>query len=274
MAETIELTNPVNGHRRHAIFQTAANAKAAMIIIHGFGEHSGRYVRMMEHLAQQGIATFAIDLEGHGQSGRKSGVCKSYDIFHGDVALALDSAKKTLGDLPQILFGHSMGGGIVLNHGLKKAPDVKGYIASAPLIRPVEPLSKLQRMLASALRKILPNIIVRNKIVGSRVTTIPDEQKKYEQDPLNHANMGMGMGVDIILAGEWVEANADRWEAPLLLLHARQDQLTRFESSEAFAAKAKNCIFMPMENCEHEMHNDVTQEAVYTAITEFVLDHA
>jgi len=275
MAEAIKLKNPVNGHSRHGIYRRAKSPKAMMVIIHGFGEHSGRYQRMMDHLATQKISTFAIDLEGHGLSEPEQGVCKSYDILLGDVTLALDAAKEMLGTLPQFLYGHSMGGGIVLNHGLKKAPDIKGFLVSAPLIRPPEDrLPGWRRSVAILVRKLFPGLILKNEIVGSRVTTIPAEQEMYEQDPLNHASMSLGLGTDIILAGEWAEANAGLWEAPLLLMHARRDQLTKFECSEIFAARAKNCTFMPMDNCEHEMHNDVCREEIYAAMVKFMLDRA
>lgn len=272
MTKTIELINPVNEGVRHGIFKQADGPRAAMVIIHGFGEHSGRYKRMMEHFAAHGICTLAIDLEGHGRTG-KQGVVRSYDIFHADVTISLNEAREKWSDLPLFLYGHSMGGGLVLNHGINKAPDVKGYLASAPLIRPPEgKFTSLRRNLAIGLRKIFPAMIVKNEIVGSRVTTIPEEQDMYENDPLNHAKMGLCLGVDILLAGEFVEAHADKWQAPLLLMHARQDQLTSFKASEAFAAQADNCTFMPMDNCEHEMHNDVVKNEIYEAMISFMME--
>jgi len=271
MTKTIELINPVNEGVRHGIYKQADSPRAAMVIIHGFGEHSGRYTRLMEHFATQGICTLAIDLEGHGRTG-KQGVVRSYDIFHADVTISLNETRKKWPDLPLFLFGHSMGGGIILNHGLNKAPDVKGYLASAPLISPKDPIPTFQKHIVKALRKFLPNMTIKNEIVGARVTTIPEEQLKYETDPLNHAKLGLGLAIDIVEGGEWIAENAHQWDAPLLVMHARGDQLTSFEATEKFADQANNCTFMPMENCEHEMHNDVVKDEIYAAMIGFMMD--
>lgn len=274
MAEDIKLKNPVNGRERRGFIEHAKSPKAGLVIIHGFGEHAGRYEHMMAYLAGHGISSLALDLEGHGALTPRQGVCKSYDIMHADVTLGLAESARIFPGLPQFLYGHSMGGGLVLNHGLTKAPDVKGYIVSAPLIRPVDGVSSVLRGIVKVLRRIKPNMTIGNEINGSKVSSLKDEQVTYENDPLNHGKMGLGLAVDIIEGGEWVAANADRWEAPLLLIHAKGDQLTRFDASETFAKVAKNCSFMPVENSEHEMHNDVARDDVYKALSDFILDRA
>lgn len=273
MIQEIELTNPVNQGLRAGFVSAPANPKAVMVITHGFGEHSGRYYGMADYLASKNIAVLSVDLEGHGKLTEKQGVVRSYDIFHGDVSLLLNEARTRFSGLPIFLYGHSMGGGLVLNHGLTKAPDVAGYLVSAPLIVPNDPIPSLQRIIVKLLRPLLPNMTIKNEIVGSRVTSIPEEQRKYENDPLNHAKLGLGLAIDIIEGGEWVADNADRWEAPLLVMHARNDQLTQFAATEKFVETAKNCTFMAMDNCEHEMHNDVVKDEIYQAMTAFMLEH-
>ena len=273
MMTEIELINPVNNSERAGFVCAPENPKAVMVITHGFGEHSGRYHGMAEHLAGQGIAVLAIDLEGHGKKTTRKGVVRSYDIFHGDVSLLLSEARQRFPDLPVFLYGHSMGGGLVLNHGMTKAPKVDGYIVSAPLIIPAEPVPGPLRAMAKLLRPILPNMTLKNTVPGDHVSSIAAEQTAYEQDPLNHGRLGLGLAVDIIESGEWVAENAGNWNAPLLLMHARGDRLTQFEATEKFAAKANNCTFMAMDNCEHEMHNDVVRPQIYDAITQFIQDH-
>jgi len=273
MMETQTLTNPVNGHIRHIISCAAKNAEAAIVLIHGFGEHGERYAPMMEHFASHGISSLTIDLEGHGRSGDRRGVCKNYDILKADVTLAMDASRRAFPGVPQFLYGHSMGGGLVLNYGLNQSPDVAAYIISAPLIRPAKPVPRLLSGLVRILRGLSPRMTIDNAINGSKVSSILGEQAKYENDPLNHGKLGVGLAVDMIEGGEWVAANADQWEAPLLLLHARGDQLTDFSASQAFAAAADNCTFLPMEDCEHEMHNDVTRDQVYAAMTDFIKSH-
>ena len=273
MIEQFTLINPVNNHDRMARVCPAADPVAVMIIVHGFGEHSGRYQGMMEHLAKTGIASIAIDLEGHGLSGLKRGVCRSYDILLADVDLLASDAAKRFPNIPVFLYGHSMGGGLALHHVLKNgAGDFYGVIVSAPLIHPADPVPGPLRAIVKCLRPVLPNMTIANTIPGEKVSTLPDEQARYEQDPLNHDRLGIGLAADIIEGGEWVSENSEKWTAPLLLMHARADKLTKFESSEAFAAKAANCTFRAMPDCEHEMHNDVCRDTIYAEMIRFMKD--
>lgn len=274
MITNIELTNPVCGTPRAGFISAPESApKAVMVLIHGFGEHSGRYHHMAGHLSENGVAVLALDLEGHGQMTPKQGVVRSYDIFHADVASLMDEAGKRFAGVPIFLYGHSMGGGIVLNHGLTKAPDIAGYIVSAPLIIPADPVPGPLRAVVKLLRPLLPNMTIKNTVPGNRVSSISNEQTKYENDPLNHGRLGLGLAIDIIEGGEWIGDNADRWQAPLLLMHARRDKLTQFSASEKFATTAKNCTFKPMDGCEHEMHNDVVRDDIYAMMINFIEDH-
>ncbi len=270
MISDISLKNPINSHERHLISCVAENPKAALVIIHGFGEHGGRYQHMMEHLADHNISSLAIDLEGHGKSEAERGVCKSYEILHADVTLAISEAERLSPNVPIFLYGHSMGGGLVLNHGLTHAPKIRAYIVSAALIYPVKPVSGGLRMLVKILRKIVPKMTIANDIVGHEVSTLPEVQELYANDPLNHRRLGVGLAEDIVEGGEWNVANAEKWQAPLLMLHSRDDKLTQFAGSEEFASKAQNCTFLPLQDCEHEIHNDVSRDVVYDALTYFI----
>ena len=92
-------------------------------------------------------------------------------------------------------------------------------------------------------------------------------------DPLNHGNLGVGLAIGMVEGGEWILENAANWKPPLLIVHAREDQLTDFTASQAFAAKAQNCTFMPYEDCEHEIHNDCHRADVYKAASDFIEGH-
>ena len=269
--QILELSNPVSGHNRHGFVSAPKSPKAVMLIAHGFGEHCGRYDQMAEYLAGKNIAVIAIDLEGHGKSGLKTGVVKDYEILKADIDLMLAESAKRFDGLPVFLFGHSMGGGLALHYGLSRDVSAfSGFIVSAPLIHPAEPIGGALQTIVKILRRVIPSMTIKNEIPGDKVSSIPEEQSKYETDPLNHDRLGLGLAIGMIEGGEWVASQASEWNAPLLMMHAVSDQLTRFDSSQAFADQAKNCRFMALENCEHEIHNDVTRDQVYAAISEFI----
>ena len=269
--QVLKLSNPVSGHDRHGFVSAPDMPKAVMLVAHGFGEHCGRYDQMAEFLAGQNIAVIAIDLEGHGKSGLKTGVVKDYEILKADIDLMLAEATKRFAGLPIFLFGHSMGGGIALNYGLSRDVSAfSGFIVSAPLIHPAEPITGAMRMAVKLLRRVLPSMTIKNEIPGDKISSVPEEQSKYETDPLNHDRLGLGLAIGMIEGGEWVADQAANWKAPLLMMHAVSDQLTAFDSSQAFADQASHCQFMALENCQHEIHNDVTRDQVYAAITDFI----
>lgn len=255
-------------------WQPADSAKAIMLIVHGLGEHSGRYLDMMKDMAGRGIVCAALDLPGHGDDARKRGVIDTYNHLLDTVSDALGVVRQLYPDLPIYLYGHSMGGGVILAYGLRyfepKFTDISGYIASAPLIRPAQPISAVLNLLVRGLYRIAPKVSFKNKISPEQISTLPDEQAAYRDDPAVHDRISAALAVGMIENGVWLEAHAEEWTAPLLLMHARRDALASFAASEAFAASAKSCTFIAYDDVAHEIHNDSSRAAVYGAIASFI----
>jgi len=249
----------------------AENPRAVMSLVHGFGEHVGRYEHMARHLNKAGISVVAVDLRGHGQTEGPRGVCKNYADMSADVDTLLVQAKTLYPELPHYLFGHSMGGGLVLHHGLTRpSQTLAGYLVSAPLILPKDPVPGPLFVLAKIIRRILPNGGMPNPISGDKISTLPQVRADYEADGLNHSRLGFGLAIGMIGAGEEVLGKAALWNRPLLLWHAKGDQLTKFSASEQFASQAQNCQFTAFEDAEHEMHNDTSRAAVYGLMLDFM----
>lgn len=255
----------------------ATGARATLLLIHGFGEHSGRYGAMATHLSDNGVQVLAIDLRGHGQSDGPRGVIRHYDDFRADLRAGLNHARQLHSNAfegrtpgPLVLYGHSMGGGIVLDHGLNHPHDFNGIIASAPLIRPADPVPGALKGLAKMVSSVRPNSTMKNAIKGDQISTLPDEQTAYEIDPLNHDRLGFKLALEIMTTGESIYARAAQWQGPLLLIHAVGDQLTQFAASEHFAQTAPGTDFRPLLNVEHEIHNDTSRAAVYRAMLDFI----
>jgi len=129
--------------------------KAVVSLVHGFGEHCGRYAHMAAHLNASDIAVVALDLHGHGKTAGKRGVIRGYDNFRADLAALLTKTQSLYPQTPHILYGHSMGGGIVLDFGLSHSDDLP-IIASAPLIILTTPVPKPLRMIAKLMGKLNP----------------------------------------------------------------------------------------------------------------------
>lgn len=251
----------------------AKSAKAVMALVHGLGEHSGRYESLAPDLVEADIAVIALDLRGHGQSEGKRGVCTAYQLLHEDVTALLTEARAQYPNLPLILYGHSLGGGLVMDYTLQKTPHVTAIIASAPFIGLPSPPPAIVGWIAKIMRKFFPQATLKQPLTGDKISSIPEEQAAYESDPLNHGQISFGLAVDAVEAGARIADHAKNWTKPLLLFHAKGDQLTSFEHSEAFAKEAVNVTFCAYENSEHEMHHDVVREDVLSRMISFIKSH-
>jgi alpha-beta hydrolase superfamily lysophospholipase len=191
----------------------------------------------------------------------------------GDVKTLIKESSTNYPDLPQFLFGHSMGGGLVLHHGLTEETDLlAGYLASAPLIHVKRPLPGAVRATVKLLRKVWRNGTMPIPVAGKNISTIPEEQQRYNNDPLNHNRLGFGLAVGMVEAGERVLENASCWNKPLRLWHSRDDKITDFNASEKFASKATNCEFTAFDEVQHEIHQDVLREDVFELMARFIIE--
>ena len=251
----------------------ATAPKAVMALVHGYGEHCGRYEHMAAHLNAKQISVVTLDLRGHGKSAGKRGVILDYDDFRKDLAALLTQTRGLYPETPLILYGHSMGGELVMDHGLQ-APDTMPIISSAPFLNPADPVPAALRFVVKIMTKILPRGAITQPIDGTKISSLEAQQTLYVNDPLNHGIMGFRLARAMVEIGEGLMEKAATWDRPLLLMHSKADQLTAFESSAAFAKAAKQVEFHAFETPEHEMHNDTSQDEVYALMTDFILKHA
>src|SRR5882724_7141751 len=110
--------------------------RPVIALVHGLGEHSGRYVELVDHLTRRGHPIIAMDLRGHGRSAGKRGHAPSYGTLMDDIDLLLGAARERFPGTPLVLYGHSFGGNLVINHVLRKLPALAGLIATSPALRP------------------------------------------------------------------------------------------------------------------------------------------
>ena len=248
----------------------ATGPRATLLLVHGFGEQSGRYGEFGQHLSDNGVDVFAVDLRGHGRSEGKRGVVRGYDDYRADLNALIEHVRAREPSRPVVLYGHSMGGGVVLDHALSPDPMFAGIIASAPLLEPVPPIAKPLRTVVTWLAKVLPGASMKNAIAGEQISSVPAEQLRYAQEPLGHDRLGLRTAVAIIERGEDIARRGSEIRLPVLLMHARDDQLTSFGAVERFAATVPDVDFRAFDRVQHELHNDTSRGAVYRAVLDFI----
>ena len=246
---------------------------AAVSLVHGFGEHCGRYEELATELVANQIAVVGVDLRGHGKTIGPRGVAETYDHLHDDLKTLLKQTESLYPTVPHFLFGHSMGGGLVLHHGFSAGEDdpLAGYLVSAPLIRITRRIPGVARLVVKKISTVFPKTTVPIPVSGERISSIPVEQKRYDNDPLNHNRLGFRLAVGLVETGERLLHEAAEWNEPLCLWHSKADQINDYEATRQFAVKAKRCEFTSFEDVEHEMHQDTTRAEVHQLMTQFIL---
>jgi alpha-beta hydrolase superfamily lysophospholipase len=257
----------------HRWWPEGVSAWGALTIVHGFGDHGGRFEGMATSLASFGMAVTAVDLIGHGRSPGRRGVIDSYEQLLDEVETSVELSRRRWPGVPQFLFGQSMGGNLVINWLLRRASRasrIQGAIVAAPLIRasctPREKYMRAGRWLADR----LPNFRLPTP---SRVEWLCAErraQDAYRRDPLVHRTMSLRLATSLVDSGLWAMERAGDLSVRSLLLHGSEDRLTCPKATEEFAARAGgNADFVLCQGCRHELHEEAPREYLFETIAQW-----
>lgn len=236
------------------------NPKAVVCIIHGIGEHAGRYNRMAMNMNENGIAVLSMDLRGHGVSSGKRGHCAPRLSILSDIDCLLQEAKKRYPNIPIILYGHSMGGNIVLDYRRRGKWMVLpvGYVASAPWLILVRRVNKLLLLTMKVFSEIKPDFQIKARIKSEdlgNVQVISLQQNKE----LMHDYITARTAVDGNEVGEELLANPTVGKK-LLLMHGDADKICSVEGSRQFSKVANDCEYVEWPGYFHEIHNGNREE--------------
>lgn len=245
--------------------------KGVVCLVHGMGEHCSRYEFVGKFLSDNGIAMIGYDQRGHGKSEGKRGHTPSYDHLLQGVDNLIHKAKELFPELPLVLYGHSMGGNLVLNYVMERKPILNGVIASSPWLRLAFEPPAIQVKLGHLMKKIYPAFSQSTGLDTKAISRVAEEVRKYESDPLVHDKITAMMFTSVYDAGMRALATPEELELPLLLFHGSADKLTSHDASKEFAAKVKSDVtFKTFEGAFHETHNDLCRAEVLQLIKNWV----
>ena len=249
-------------------------AKAVVCLVHGLGEHAGRYQDVMGVLLGAGIAVFALDLRGHGLSEGRRGHTAPRDRVLADLDRLIRQAREAWPALPVWLYGHSLGGNIVLSHRLFGKEPVSGVVATSPWLILANPLPPAQVAFMRILGKIAPAFTIKNGLDASGLSTVLPVAVDYRNDPLVHSYVSIQTGLDAMEMAQSILNRASEDHGPLLLLHGGADPICSVEGSRKFAEKAGTaCTFREWAGMRHELHHEAIWPEEAQVIASFILDH-
>jgi alpha-beta hydrolase superfamily lysophospholipase len=238
--------------------------KAAILLVHGLGEHSGRYVHFAEKLVAQDISVFTFDGRGHGRScsSEPTAYFSDYKDYLKDIDALLGKVKAFSPGLPVFVFGHSMGGGLVVSHALNFRPEINGIILSGPSLTPGVDISKALIAISSVISFIAPKLKVL-KLNSKLISHDPEEVKKYDEDPLvYHLAIPARTGYEVLKMMKEMKAKFEEFDFPVLILHGSDDLLTNPEGSELLYKRAvsRDKTFKKYPGLYHEILNEYEKE--------------
>lgn len=251
----------------------AAPPLGTVLLVHGLGEHAGRYGELAANLHQWGFAVRAYDQQGHGQSEGARGDMLRRGSLQADLCRVIDDTRQRpdLLGTPLILLGHSMGGLVVARMLAEQLRPVDAAVLSSPALGAFPNL--FQKMLLATLPRVLPHLRVDNGLKAEFVSRDPDVVKAYTADPMVHRRISAGLAAWILENGEKTLHDAAQWQVPTLLLYAGQDKLVNAQATTDFIDAAPRAVVQAQcfEAMYHEIFNDLYRAQVFTALKRWLL---
>jgi acylglycerol lipase len=246
------------------VWQPDKPPKAVLCLVHGLGEHIGRYDHVGAALTDAGYALIGSDLRGHGRSGGARGHSPSLEAFMLDIDLLLENAGLRYPDLPRFLYGHSLGGLLALAYVLLRSPAVRGVVVTSPGLRSPLQEQKVKVALAKILGSVAPTLSLPSGLDPHTISRDPKVVDIYIQDPLVHDRTTTGFGKAALQAVDLAFARAaDFPPIPLLVMHGTADQLAYPRGSEEFTRLVPGNVTLKLwEGLFHETHNEPEQAEV------------
>lgn len=263
--KTTELTwKTRDGLDIHAFaWEPMGKPRAVVCLVHGQGEHAARYEHVARALTVAGYAILAPDLRGHGKSGGPRGHVPGYESYMEDIDLLLEQAAARYPRLPQFLYGHSLGGALVINYALRRKPSLAGVIASSPMLRLAFKPPAYKILLGRLFHPVMPGFSEPTGLEHAALSRNPAIVEAYGRDPLVHDRISAAAYFGFMDAGEWAIQHAAEFPLPLLLMHGTADRLASMEASQEFARHSGRHVTLHLwEGGYHELHNDLEQEDV------------
>jgi acylglycerol lipase len=240
-------------------------------VVHGLGEHAGRYERFAKGMATHGIGTFAVDLRGHGKSPGQRGHVDSWAQWTDDVsAFVKHVASVAQGEV--VPLGHSFGGATVLSAVLAgKLPTSKRFIVSSPALKVKVAVPAWKIKLGTAASSVLPRLALDNEVDPTLLSRRPEVVEAYRTDPLVHSRISSRLYTEWLAATRHIIDRAGEIKVPFLILAGTDDGLIDPEGSKELHARTPSVSELRLlEGRYHEPFNDNDNEEVFAMISSWL----
>jgi len=248
-------------------FGPAGDARSTIVLVHGLGEHSGRYGHVVQRFVERGLEVVTYDHRGHGLSGGRRGDSPSFEAFLEDLSQVVAFSEST-----PFLYGHSFGGLVTVRFLQQRRAAVRGAIVASPLLRLVFEPPRWKLLLAAVARTLWPTLTQNSGVdpaVLSRDMAFIAEGKKQD---LSHRRISARLFYEFNRHAELAMAEGEKITQPLLLLHGQMDRLTSWEATKALfpSAASEDKTLKLYPETFHEAHNDLNREEILRDVLHWI----
>ncbi|MAZ26112.1 MAG: lysophospholipase [Cytophagaceae bacterium] len=259
---------------RHSLFAKALPVEqpvAFCCIIHGFGEHCGRYDHVAMAFAERHINVYLMDLPGHGKSDGKRGNIRALNDFMLAIDALMEHGRAENPQLPYFMYGHSMGGGLLLRYlTLVESPPLAAVVTS-PWLKLVHAPGALQIILARMALVLGLNLSQESRLDPEFLSRDLQVGKDYKNDPLTHGKMTPRTFFAMQDNGNYLLEMQEDFRNPILLAHGMDDQITSSTASRKLTKKHQAITFKEWPDLRHETHNELNKKAVIAFYLKWLL---
>ena len=242
-----------------------------ILIIHGLGEHSGRYDEFANYFLKKNIGVFAFDLVGHGKSEGTKGHVSKIQNFIDDIEEVLIIVRKKYIDIPIILFGHSLGGCLVLNYLIeRKSKEINSAIVSSSWIITKVKLPKYLLKFQHLISVIFPRVRLSNRLNPNDLSKDREVVKNYINDPYVHDRISLNLFKEVNKGIKKIKKESHKLNLPILIIHGKKDKIISYKGSKLLNKKIIHSKLRLFENIFHEPHNDLEKEEVLNLYFDFI----
>jgi len=237
---------------------------AAMAVLHGFGDHTGRYEDFAQYFTRYRIAVIGLDLPGHGRSSGRRGHVKGLSYILNHIHQLMLESRRRFIELPIFLYGHCMGGNFILNYALRHSSrEISGVIVSSPWIGISTFMVQEPGFMKRMLGKLDASFPLTLDLDPMELSHDPYTGKIHLDDPIKHDKLSMKLFHELMASSQWILENAWKMSYPLLIQHGNEDRITSWETSSDLAGKMKgNTTLKIWDGMRHELHHEKEKEGV------------
>ena len=251
-----------------------SSPKALVCLVHGLGDHSSRFEYWAKLFVKNGFAVTAFDLRGNGKSQGKRGYTPSYEILLKDISIFLKKSRGLFPSIPIFLYGHSLGGNLIINYVIRKNPDIQGLIITSPWLKLNYEPSNLRKRFGKIINRLMPWYTISSGLSREDFNGNNPVINNFDEDKFLHNRISVRLYLDAYKNGIWALKNIYKVNVPLLIMYGKEDKITSYKTCEDYVNNTSDKTKLIVWNeARHNLHNSPVHLKIHQSIIKWLKEN-